>query len=34
MIKLQDGLALIHNLDSFLSLDEDKKLDASLEKKG
>lgn len=34
VIKLEDGLVLIHNLDSFLSLDEEKKLDNALEEKG
>jgi purine-binding chemotaxis protein CheW len=33
VIKLADGLVLIHDLDKFLSLKEDKKLDAALKKK-
>ena len=33
IIKLEDGLVLIHNLDKFLSLEEDKELDAALKKK-
>ncbi len=33
VIKLEDGLVLIHDLDKFLSLDEDKELDAALKKK-
>ncbi len=34
VIKLEDGLALIHDLDRFLSLDEEKKLNTALKKKG
>jgi purine-binding chemotaxis protein CheW len=34
VIKLEDGLVLIHDLDKFLSLEEDKELDAALKKKG
>jgi len=34
VIKLEDGLVIIHDLDRFLSLDEDKKLDVALKKKG
>lgn len=30
VIKLEDGLILIHDLDKFLSLEEDRKLDAAL----
>ena len=30
VLKLKDGLILIHNLDEFLSLDEEKTLDAAL----
>ncbi len=33
VIKLKDGLILIHNLDKFLSLEEDKEIDAALNKK-
>ena len=33
VIKLEDGLVLIHDLDKFLSLEEDKELDAALKKK-
>ena len=33
VIKLEDGLILIHDLDKFLSLEEDKELDAALKKK-
>jgi purine-binding chemotaxis protein CheW len=33
VIKLADGLVLIHDLDKFLSLEEGKKLDAALKKK-
>jgi purine-binding chemotaxis protein CheW len=34
VIKLEDGLVLIHDLDKFLSLEEGKELDAALKKKG
>ncbi|MDA8325784.1 MAG: chemotaxis protein CheW [Nitrospiraceae bacterium] len=34
VIKLADGMVLIHGLDRFLSLDEKKKLDNALEKAG
>jgi purine-binding chemotaxis protein CheW len=33
VIKLEDGLVLIHDVDKFLSLKEDKELDAALNKK-
>ena len=33
VIKLEDGLVLIHDLDKFLSLEEDKELDTALKKK-
>jgi purine-binding chemotaxis protein CheW len=33
VIKLEDGLVLIHDLDKFLSLEEDKELTAALKKK-
>ena len=33
VIKLEDGLILIHDLDRFLSLQEEKKLDNALKKK-
>ncbi len=33
VIKLEDGLILIHDLDRFLSLEEEKKLDNALKKK-
>ena len=33
VMKLEDGLVLIHDLDKFLSLEEDKELDAALKKK-
>jgi len=33
VIKLEEGLVLIHDLDKFLSCEEDKKLDAALKKK-
>ena len=33
VIKLEHGLVLIHDLDKFLSLEEDQKLDAALKKK-
>ena len=33
VIKLDDGLILIHDLDRFLSLEEEKKLDNALKKK-
>jgi purine-binding chemotaxis protein CheW len=33
VLKLEDGLILIHDLDRFLSLDEEKALDRALEKK-
>jgi purine-binding chemotaxis protein CheW len=33
VIKLEHGLVLIHDLDKFLSLEEDKELDAALKKK-
>ncbi len=32
VIKLEDGLVLIHDLDTFLSLEEDKELDTALKK--
>lgn len=32
VIKLKDGMIIIHNLDSFLSLEEDKKLDKVFKK--
>lgn len=30
VVKFEDGLILIHNLDTFLSLDEEEKLDAAM----
>ena len=33
VVKLKDGLVLIHDLDKFLSLEEDKELDSALKKK-
>lgn len=33
VVKLKDGLVLIHDLDKFLSLEEDKELDTALKKK-
>jgi purine-binding chemotaxis protein CheW len=33
VIKLENGLVLIHDLDKFLSLEEDKELDTALKKK-
>ncbi len=33
MVKLEDGLVLIHDLDKFLSLEEDKELDDALKKR-
>ena len=33
VIRLEDGLVLIHDLDKFLSLEEDQELDAALKKK-
>ena len=33
VIKLEDGLVLIHDLDKFLSLEEDKELESALKKK-
>ncbi|MBI2471900.1 MAG: purine-binding chemotaxis protein CheW [Planctomycetes bacterium] len=32
VIKLEDGLTLIHNIDSFLSLEEEKTLDDAMKK--
>lgn len=34
VVKLEDGLVLIHDLDQFLSLDEERTLDASLNANG
>ena len=34
MIKFEDDLIIIHDLDRFLSFEEDKELDAALKKKG
>ncbi len=34
VVKLEDGLVLIHDLDQFLSLDEERALDASLNANG
>lgn len=34
IVKLEDGLVLIHDLDQFLSLDEERTLDASLNADG
>lgn len=34
VVKLEDGLVLIHDLDQFLSLDEERTLDASLNADG
>ncbi len=33
VVKFEDGLILIHNLDTFLSLDEEKKLDAAMKER-
>ena len=32
VVKLEDGLTLIHNIDSFLSLEEEKTLDEAMKK--
>ena len=32
VVKLEDGLILIHNIDNFLSLEEEKTLDEAIKK--
>jgi len=34
VVKLSDGLILIHDLDKFFSLEEESSLDQALEKRG
>jgi len=33
VVKLDDGIVLIHDLDTFLSLEEEKKLDKAVDKR-